>query len=138
MPFEEIVDQALALLQRRGRAYRTLKRQFELDDDALEDLKIELIQAQRLAADEGGAVLVWTGAGAPPQFREAESPSAPRRELSTPAGPLPASLRPIAYTPRIWPSASAPSKRRWKRAVRQMASARPSPPCLPISKARRR
>src|SRR5262245_51961500 len=34
MTFEEIVDQALAMLQRRGRvAYRTLKRQFNLDDE---------------------------------------------------------------------------------------------------------
>jgi hypothetical protein len=32
MTFEEIVDHALAMLQRRGRvAYRTLKRQFQLD-----------------------------------------------------------------------------------------------------------
>jgi hypothetical protein len=36
MTFEEIVDQALAILQRRGRvAYRTLKRQFTPDDEAL-------------------------------------------------------------------------------------------------------
>jgi hypothetical protein len=35
MTFEEIVDQALAMLQRRGRvAYGTLKRQFQLDADA--------------------------------------------------------------------------------------------------------
>jgi class 3 adenylate cyclase/tetratricopeptide (TPR) repeat protein len=62
MTFEEIVDQALAMLQRRGRvAYRTLKRQFNLDDDALEDLKTELIKAQRLAVDDEGEVLVWTG-----------------------------------------------------------------------------
>jgi class 3 adenylate cyclase len=60
--FEEIVDQALAMLQRRGRvAYRMLKRQFQLDDEALEDLKTELIKAQRLAVDEDGDVLVWTG-----------------------------------------------------------------------------
>ena len=40
MTFEEILDQALAMLQRRGRVTcRTLKRQFNLDDDALEDLK---------------------------------------------------------------------------------------------------
>jgi hypothetical protein len=63
MTFEEIVDQALAMLQRRGRvAYRMLKRQFQLDDEALEDLKTELIKAQRLAVDEDGDVLVWTGA----------------------------------------------------------------------------
>src|SRR2546426_12156301 len=62
MTFEELLDQAIALLQRRGRlTYRTLKRQFNLDDDYLEDLKAELIQGQRLAVDEDGAVLVWTG-----------------------------------------------------------------------------
>jgi hypothetical protein len=38
--FEEVVDQASAMLQRRGRVtYRLLKRQFHLDDEALEDLK---------------------------------------------------------------------------------------------------
>jgi hypothetical protein len=100
MTFEDIVDQALAMLQRRGRvAYRTLKRQFQLDDEALEDLKIELIKAQRLAADEGGEVLMWTGAGAPAPVREAEPPAAPRQELPTPAGPRTASPSPIAYTP---------------------------------------
>jgi hypothetical protein len=101
MTFEEIVDQALAMLQRRGRvAYPTLKRQFQLDDETLEDLKIELIKAQRLATDEGGEVLVWTGAGALPPARDAEPPSAPRPELPTPADPLTASASPIAYTPR--------------------------------------
>ena len=44
MTFEEILDQAIAMLQRRGRlTYRTLQRQFHLDDAALEDLKDELI-----------------------------------------------------------------------------------------------
>jgi len=59
--FEEVVDQAMAMLQRRGRVtYRLLKRQFDLDDEALEDLKLELIKGQRLAVDEEGEVLVWT------------------------------------------------------------------------------
>jgi predicted ATPase len=49
MTFEDIVDHALALLQRRGRvAYRMLKRQFNLDDEALEDLKAELILVESL------------------------------------------------------------------------------------------
>ena len=62
MTFEDILDQALAMLQRRGRVtYRALKRQFNLDDDALEDLKEELMYGQRLAVDEDGRVLVWTG-----------------------------------------------------------------------------
>jgi hypothetical protein len=35
MTFEEILDQAIAMLQRRGRlTYGTLKRQFQLDDTA--------------------------------------------------------------------------------------------------------
>ena len=69
MTFEELLDQAIDLLQRRGRVtYRTLKRQFHLDDDVLEDLKEELIYGQRLAVDEDGRVLVWTGgASAPPE-----------------------------------------------------------------------
>src|SRR5215813_8327375 len=62
MTFEEILDQAITMLQRRGRlTYGTLKRQFQLDDAALEDLKAELIEGQRLAVDENGRVLVWTG-----------------------------------------------------------------------------
>jgi TOMM system kinase/cyclase fusion protein len=62
MTFEEILDQAIAMLQRRGRlTYGALKRQFQLDDAYLEDLKAELIEGQRLAVDEGGRVLVWTG-----------------------------------------------------------------------------
>jgi len=64
--FAEVVDQAMAMLQRRGRVtYRLLKRQFTLEDEALEDLKLELIVGQRLAVDEEGTVLVWTGAPPP-------------------------------------------------------------------------
>ena len=62
MTFEEILDHAIAMLQRRGRlTYSTLKRQFQLDDAALDDLKNELIEGQRLAVDERGTVLVWIG-----------------------------------------------------------------------------
>jgi hypothetical protein len=57
--FVTVVDQVIALLRQRGRAtYRPLKRQCQLDDKALEDLKIELINSQRLATDEQGTVLV--------------------------------------------------------------------------------
>ena len=62
MDFDHILDQAIEMLQRRGRlTYRTLKRQFELDDEAFEDLKEELVYGQRLARDEEERVLVWTG-----------------------------------------------------------------------------
>ena len=87
MNFYSVVDQAIALLRQRGRVtYRALKRQFDLDDEVLEDLKAELITAQRLAVDEQGAVLVWVGeAGTPPALQEdipplpGESPSPERR-----------------------------------------------------------
>jgi class 3 adenylate cyclase/tetratricopeptide (TPR) repeat protein len=62
MTFEEILDQAIAMLQRRGRlTYGALKRQFQLDDAYVEDVKAELIEGQRVAVDEDGRVLVWTG-----------------------------------------------------------------------------
>jgi predicted ATPase/class 3 adenylate cyclase len=62
MTFEEVLDQAIAMLQRRGRVtYRMLQLQFHLDDDYLEALKEALIEAERLAVDEQGKMLVWTG-----------------------------------------------------------------------------
>ena len=50
MTFEEILDQAIAMLQRRRRVtYRTLKLQFNLDEEHLEALKDELLyRANRL------------------------------------------------------------------------------------------
>jgi class 3 adenylate cyclase/tetratricopeptide (TPR) repeat protein len=63
MTFDEVLAQVLDLLQREGRvSYRALKRRFALDDDYLEDLKAEIIQAKRLATDEDGVVLVWVAA----------------------------------------------------------------------------
>jgi class 3 adenylate cyclase/tetratricopeptide (TPR) repeat protein len=62
MTFDEILAQVCELLQREQRlSYRALKRRFALDDEYLEDLKAELIEAKRLAVDEDGKVLVWTG-----------------------------------------------------------------------------
>jgi hypothetical protein len=41
MDFYEVVRQAAKLLQEQGKlTYRTLQRQFALDDDALEDLLV--------------------------------------------------------------------------------------------------
>jgi class 3 adenylate cyclase len=65
MTFEEILDQAIAMLQRRGRVtYRLLKRQFQLDDDTLGDLLAELRYAHREAISEDEQGMVWTGAAA--------------------------------------------------------------------------
>jgi class 3 adenylate cyclase/tetratricopeptide (TPR) repeat protein len=91
MTFEEILDQAIAMLHRRGRVtYRALKRQFNLDDAFLEDLKEELIDGQQLAVDEEGKVLVWTGG-----VDRASAPSPPAA-----FSPATAPKRvPLSYTP---------------------------------------
>jgi class 3 adenylate cyclase/tetratricopeptide (TPR) repeat protein len=87
MDFYVILDQVIDLLRQRQRVtYRALKVQFQLDDEALEALKDELIYGQRLAVDEEGRVFVWIGdAGiAPP----AASGSAHTQERE-----------PLTYTP---------------------------------------
>jgi class 3 adenylate cyclase/tetratricopeptide (TPR) repeat protein len=90
MTFEEVLDQAVAMLQRRGRVtYRMLKLQFQLDDEQLEALKEELIYGQQLAVDEDGRVLVWTAG--------AEKDPVPARPFAS----LPATAPrvPLSYTP---------------------------------------
>jgi class 3 adenylate cyclase len=85
MKFSEVVEQASALLQRKGRiTYRALKREFHLEDDVLEDLKFELITGQELAVDKDGDVLVWVGDG-----------EATPKPTSPPAQSQP----PLSYTP---------------------------------------
>src|SRR5262249_1042568 len=62
MTVDELLEQVITLLQRQGRvSYRALKRRFDLDEDYLEDVKVELIKAQHLARDEDGEILVWVG-----------------------------------------------------------------------------
>jgi hypothetical protein len=121
MSFDEVLARVVELLRRQGRvSYRALKLRFDLNDDYLEGLKEELIYAQQLASDEDGRVLVWKGQ---PEHKSA---------IFLQETPI---QRPIAYTPGIWPSASWPSNRRCRPVARRMASARPSPPCSPTSKA---
>ena len=48
MGFYEVLANVIDILQREGcTSYRALKRQFDLDDDYLEDLKIELIEVNQ-------------------------------------------------------------------------------------------
>src|SRR6266702_3963746 len=87
MTFEEILDQAIAMLQRRGRlTYGALKRQFQLDDAYVEDVKAELIEGQRVAVDDAGRGLIWTG----------DPGTAAPAALAPAATPAQA---PLAYTP---------------------------------------
>src|SRR5262245_21412724 len=74
MDFYDVLDKVQALLTQRGRvSYRALKLQFQLDDEALEVLKEELIEVHQVAVDQGGRMLVWTGDARP----TAVSPSLP-------------------------------------------------------------
>jgi class 3 adenylate cyclase/tetratricopeptide (TPR) repeat protein len=97
--FEAVVDQALAMLQRRGRVtYRMLKRQFDLDEEALEDLKLELIKGQRLAVDEEGEVLVWASTGG----------TIPGSAHPPPLHPQQRTAQDIQYAPATFPPPNSP------------------------------
>ena len=86
MDYDAVLAQVLALLQQEKRiAYRVLKRRLQLDDELLADLKDDVIFAKKLAMDEDGRVLVWTGETA------ASLPTSP---------PTPDPARaPLTYTP---------------------------------------
>ena len=91
MDFYEMLDQTLDLLRGRGRvSYRALKRQFDLDDEALEDLKEAILFDHPETRDESGRGLVWAGGSA-----------ASRKPVPPVASPAPAArnLDPDAYTP---------------------------------------
>jgi hypothetical protein len=95
--FKEVLAQVIDWLQQDKRlSYRALKRQFALDDDYLDDLKAELIEVRRVAVEEDGRVLVWTGDAAPASVAELP-PQAP-----------------LAYTPPIWRRKSSPRAVPWK------------------------
>jgi class 3 adenylate cyclase/predicted ATPase len=85
MDFYAVLDQVLTLLRSRGRlSYRALRLQFNLDDNALDALKEELIEVHQMAVDQAGTMLVWTGDGGaqpepPPRIPEAQLPQ-PRAE----------------------------------------------------------
>jgi class 3 adenylate cyclase len=62
-----------------------LKRRFDLDDEYLEDLKEELIGAKRVATDEEGRFLVWSGESATvpaPSAMPARTAEGERRQLT--------------------------------------------------------
>ena len=94
MRFEELLDQAIDMLRRRGRVtYRALKLHFQLDDDTLDILKDELLYGQQLAVDEAGRVLVWAG---PPAMPAAASSPPLVPQDAAPAQAEPGQGRPVA------------------------------------------
>ena len=103
MTVEELISEVMAVLQREGRmSYRILKRRFNLDDEYLEDLKAELIDAKQVAADEDGKVLVWIGSLAssvqsPESEQVQSSKSKVQGQKDQPLAPN--TQPPISYTP---------------------------------------
>ncbi len=85
MTFDEVLREVVTLLRREQRvSYRMLKRQFALDDDALDDVKFELIDVRELAMDKDGKMLVWTG-GETQDETPPQTTDTPATELSSPA-----------------------------------------------------
>jgi class 3 adenylate cyclase len=106
MDFYAVLDQVVELLRRRGRVtYGALRLQFGLNDEQLAVLKEELIDAQQLARDEEGRILVWTGdADVPPSSLRPSAQQA--SQPVTQAVALPQTIAPPAA------SATADAERR--------------------------
>jgi predicted ATPase/class 3 adenylate cyclase len=93
MDFYAVLDQIVDLLRNRQRAtYRTLKRQFNLDDAALEDLKEELLFTHPQIVDEDGRGLVWTGDTGSASAAPVPAPSSTVAEARQ-------AREPLSYTP---------------------------------------
>ena len=90
MTFDEVLDHVRTLLRHRGRlSYGALKRRFDLDEAYLQDLKDELIEAEQVAQDENGTVLVWTAARAPTVSEERSSQPVAALAVAPPSSPPP-------------------------------------------------
>jgi hypothetical protein len=82
MRFFHVLPAVIALLQREGRVtYSVLQYEFGFDEAFLHVLKRELL-FKRLAIDENGEGLVWTGAGQ----RAPETETLPDISMAMPAG----------------------------------------------------
>ena len=100
MTFDEVLEQALEMLRRRGRvSYRALKVQFQLDDTLLEILKDEIVEVHQLARDQEGKMLVWTG--------DVASPTVPASAPAPDHGRAPLTYTPPYLAEKILTSRSA-------------------------------
>jgi class 3 adenylate cyclase/tetratricopeptide (TPR) repeat protein len=95
--FEQVLKEVLWRLVTEGSiSYRRIKRVFRLDDDALDDVRRELIGALHIATDLDGELLIWAPEGRVarpepaallqplPALRQAEKPAAPAAVAAAP------------------------------------------------------
>ncbi len=103
MSFLETVELARAFLERNGRvSLRGLKREFGLDDDALDELVEELVDVQQVAAREGN-VLSWINQVS------LEMPAAETQAPARPAAVAPSTPAEPTQTPIPPPETAAPT-----------------------------
>jgi len=75
MRFFDLLAIVTALLRHRQRvSYRALKREFELDDACLADLRFELVEVEQVALDQDGEILVWAGEATNDAFAPLRAP----------------------------------------------------------------
>ena len=105
MDFSLLVTLTAMLLERERRlSYRFIQRQFDLADEAVDELRYELTVGRRVAADDAGEALVWIGhAGVEDEHR----PLAERMEPSLPRAREPAV---VSSAPAATGTASKASK----------------------------
>src|SRR5215831_9884326 len=92
----DVLDQVVALLQRRGKVtYNALKLQFNLDDEQLAIVKDELLYAHAQVVDDAGRGLMWVRdstanqAQAPPATRPIPQPLYRPQGAAPPIAPRP-------------------------------------------------
>ena len=62
MRFSELIATATEFLKNTGKvSYRALRREYDLDEETLDDLVHELIAVHRVAAAADGEILIWAG-----------------------------------------------------------------------------
>ena len=95
MSFLETVELARAFLERNGRvSLRGLKREFGLDDDALDELVEELVDVQQVAGREGN-VLSWVSeVSLETSAAETQAPARPTAPTPPPPTAAPATAAP--------------------------------------------
>jgi len=87
--FSKLLAVVTWLLEREQRvSHRFLRREFDLDSELLEDLRFELVQARRVAAEEDGEILVWIGNDAS-RVKPRAPPAVPRHSLRATSAPSP-------------------------------------------------
>ena len=103
MDFYEVLDQIIDLLRQRGRvSYQALKRQFDVDDAYLADLKNELLYVYPQVIEDEGRGLVWTSEKA-----EASTPMAVSPLTDHTPGRAPHAYTPSYLAEKILTSRSA-------------------------------